>query len=91
MNQPLINQDKFDTEGVAAKFLEMAAKIKLNGVDAFGGAFVIVPPVNGGSSLEMLVIDNQANPAIFWSTLKTQAELMLGSIEQSMRTGQGYR
>ena len=71
----------------AEPFTVMAGKIVANMHNGFAGAFVIVPP--GGEPKDMLILDSKANPAIFWSTLKTMVDIALAEIEAEQRQGQG--
>jgi hypothetical protein len=75
-------------------FRSMADKIATNIDNGFGGAFVIVAP--DGAAHDLLVLDNAQNPAIFWSLVKTRAEIALAEAEAEQRNGQagfgqGYR
>jgi hypothetical protein len=70
-------------------FTDMAEVIQrqLGGRGAdFAGAFVIVPP--DGKPQTLLMLDNAQNEAIFWSTLKTRADIALSEIEEASRAGQ---
>ena len=70
----------------AHAFREMADKIDLNSGNGFGGAFVISPP--GSEAQTLLVLDNSQNPAIFWSLVKTRADIALAVIADAERQGQ---
>ena len=56
-------------EAIAKQFDAMAARIRLNADDQFGGAFLMVPPANVGKAVELLALSNQ-NPGNFWMNLK---------------------
>src|SRR5580704_7076810 len=58
-------------------FTAMAARIEHNADAIFGGAVVIVPPVNGGDKIEYLSLNASADPVLFWSTVKSQIEMTL--------------
>jgi hypothetical protein len=74
----------------AISFRSMANKIDLNTSSGFAGAFVIVPP--DGDPQDLLLLDSNANPAIFWSTLKTRVEIALAELDaQERQTGYGGR
>jgi len=62
----------------------MAEKIKLNKESGFGGAVVIVPP-GEGETISFLLLDEKQNAAMFWSMVKTKAEIALSEIEQAER------
>lgn len=70
----------------AALFTAMAARIDLNVGQGFGGAFVIVPP--HGEPIELLLLNNKENDAVFWSLLKTTAEMALDELAQAQRKQQ---
>lgn len=75
----------------AAKLFEsMAARIKHNAQSTFGGAFVIVPPQDGGEPMETLILDNSSNPAQFWMILQARSKLELDKLESQARLGQSY-
>jgi hypothetical protein len=78
--QPDLNAGPFD---------RMAARIRLNSDQGgFGGAFVVVTP--DGVAQEVLLLDNAQNPAIFWSIIKTRAEIAVAEIEDAQRQGGGF-
>ena len=72
----------------AGAFDRMAARVRLNAEQGFGGAFVVVQP--DGVAQEMLLLDNAQNPAIFWSLIKTRAEIAIAEIEDAQRQGGGF-
>lgn len=74
---------------LADKFRSMAVAIELNGADNFGGAFVVIPPDNGGDILETLVLDSRQDPAMLWMLLKTKCDMELSKLDQAQRS-QGY-
>ena len=51
----------------------------------FGGAFVVVPPKDGGEPLETLILDNRQDPAQFWMLLKTKCDLELAALDVKQR------
>lgn len=85
MSQDLIEKSPIPDPPKA--FTDMAARIARNEPGDFCGAFVIVPPT--GDHAELLLLNNQKNPSVFWSLLKTTAEIALTEIEEAER--QGYR
>jgi hypothetical protein len=81
-----------DTHDHAARFRAIADKIDLNGSADFGGAYVIVGPE--GTSIDLLMLDGKANPAVFWSTVQTRVQIVLAEIADAERSGgmgQGFR
>lgn len=84
MNEmPLIEQGQFDAEAIAKMFTAMSDQIKLNNSGAFGGAFVIVPPANGGHPIEVLILDNRQDVVQFWTFLKTKATITLEELNNA--------
>lgn len=69
----------------AAPFRRVADKIDLNISNGFGGAFVVVAP--DGSVHDLLILDSNATPAIFYSTLQTRVQIALAEIEDQQRSG----
>lgn len=68
----------------------MADAIERNSDGAFGGAFVVVPPPNGGEPVETLILDNKQDPAQFWNLLMTKCQINLGELDQKQRAGQSF-
>ena len=66
----------------------MADKIDLNHENGFAGAFVIAPPE--GEPIELLLLNNQQSPAVFWSLLKTTAEMALVEIQENEKQQGGW-
>ena len=64
----------------AKPFHAMAARIEHNANTRFGGAFVIVPPAEGGAALEVLVLDESQNAAQFWMVLNAKCKQALDEI-----------
>lgn len=90
MNQPLISEGKEIAE-LAKELREMADRMEKNGIQEFGGCFVVIPP-QGGDPLKTLILDKNADVAQFWALLKTKCDIALASIDQQMMTAQGgYR
>ena len=80
--------DAPETPPRSAPFRAMADRVDHNDGAGFGGAFVIIPP--GGEAQDMLILDNSANPAIFWSTLQTRVQIALQELADAERQGGGY-
>ncbi|MFA5897701.1 MAG: hypothetical protein WC829_01180 [Hyphomicrobium sp.] len=75
---------------LADSFRKMAAAIELNGADNFGGAFVVIPPHDGGDILETLVLDSRQDPAMLWMLLKTKCDMELTKLDQVQRQGNAF-
>ena len=71
------------------RFRAMADAIERN--TNFGGAFVVVPPAEGGAPLETLIIDSQQDPAQFWNMLITKAQMMVADLDAKQRSAFGGR
>ena len=74
----------------AQRFTAMAAAIEHNAAATFGGAVVIIPPTNGGEPIELLILDLKADPAQFWSTIKTRIEIKLAELDERQRSQQAF-
>jgi hypothetical protein len=70
---------------VADLFRRMAKRIDHNAADGFGGAFLIVPPPNGGEAIDTLILDAMQDPAQFWLLLKTKCDLQIQKIDNAQR------
>lgn len=79
----LVEQPRFEAP---ERFRAMAHDIEHNGSAKFGGAVVIIPPPNGGEPIELLMLDLKADPAQFWSTIKTRIEIKLAELDQAQRS-----
>lgn len=66
-------------------FTRMAARIEANKCESFGGAFVIVPPSDGGSVIDTLVLDNRQDATQFWILLKSKCDTALVELDQKQR------
>lgn len=75
---------------LANRFRAMATAIELNGADNFGGAFVVIPPSDGGDLLETLVLDSRQDPAMLWMLLKTKCDMELTKLDQAQRSGNAF-
>ena len=70
----------------AAPFRRVADKIDTNRDNGFGGAFVIVPP--SGPPIELLIVDDSADPAVFWSLVQTKWQIAMADLEMTESRGQ---
>lgn len=77
--------DEIDT----APFTRMAEAIERNKAAGFGGAFVIVPPANGGTVVETLILDASQDPAQFWALLQTKCTTQLAELDAAQRAQYG--
>lgn len=68
------------------RFRKMADAIDKNAEGSFGGAFVVVPPVEAGEPLETLILDTKQDAAQFWMLLKTKCDIALGELDAKQRT-----
>jgi hypothetical protein len=86
MNQPLV-EPRDNT--AADRFTAMADRITQNAAQPFGGAVVIVPP-GGGTAIELLMLDPQADIAMFWSAITTKIGIIMEGLQQEKRRQQGF-
>lgn len=69
-------------------FDNMAAQIRLNRDAKFGGAFVLLPPMDGEPVSSLML--NQEEPSIFWASLQTIANMAIQTLDKNQRQ-QGFR
>ena len=67
------------------RFRAMADAIERNANASFGGAFVVVPPAEGGDVLETLILDSKTDPAQFWQMLLTKCQMMIATLDAQQR------
>lgn len=77
------------TEPNSKVFREMADRIDHNPVAEFAGAAVIVPPPNGGATLEVMILDKIPDAAQFWSAVLTRSKLILDDLEREKQQRMG--
>ena len=76
---------------IADRFTKMAAALKHNADAGFGGAFVLVPPRDGGDALETLILDNKQDAAQFWILLQSKCQAQIAALDSANRQVQaGY-
>lgn len=78
------------TKTIADRFRAMADAIELNGTATFGGAFVVIPPFEGGDLLETLILDNRQDASQFWIFLKTKSQTQMDDLDGKNRLGQSF-
>lgn len=75
---------------IAAAFRKMADDIERNIEAPFGGAFVVVPPEDGGDMLSTLILDNRQDATQFWIFLKTKSEFEVSVVDEKKRQVQAF-
>lgn len=75
---------------IADAFRKMAKRIDHNAADGFGGAFLIVPPANGGDAIDTLILDTLQDPAQFWLLLKTKCDIQIQKLDNAARQSQAF-
>ena len=90
MSEDLITQNDRSAETLAKIFDDMAARIRLNKDNPFGGAFVIIPPADGGDPFQTLILDAKQDPAQFFMLLKAKAENQITAIDHANRTQNAF-
>ena len=63
----------------------MAEALIKNRDQPFGGAFVVVPPAEGGDALETLILDSKTDAAQFWQMLLTKCQMMIATLDAQQR------
>jgi len=82
-----MNDQPDPSEARAKLFEDMAAQIRLNKHAKFGGAFLVVPPADGEPFSSIML--NQDEQSIFWSTVKTLADIAMQALDPRNRQGFG--
>lgn len=82
MSEELIQRTATVAESEAVRFDAMAARIRRNSGEGFGGAFVIAPPQNGGTAIETLLVDVRQDPVQFWTLLRSKCEAELDELRE---------
>ncbi len=77
-----------EAEKRALLFDQMAAQIRLNKNAKFGGAFVLLPPMDGEPIVQLML--NLEEPTIFWASLQTIASMGVAALD-SKQQRQGFR
>lgn len=90
MNEPLIQKSTTVAETEAVRFDQMAARIRLNAEQGFGGAFVIAPPQNGGGAIETLLVDVRQDPVQFWTLLRSKCDVELDQLKDSAKNQRAF-
>lgn len=90
-DEPLIAKDDRSAEALAKLFDDMAARIRLNKDNAFGGAFVIIPPENGGDPIVTLILDGKQDPGQFYTLLKVKAETQIAVLDRLARSQNAFQ
>lgn len=75
---------------IAKIFREMADRIERNNDAVFGGAYVIIPPSDDGTSLSVLVVDNERDQSGFFNLLEWRIKNIIQQIDQQARVQQGF-
>ena len=90
MSENLIQRPGSTTEIEAIRFDQMAARIRLNADQGFGGAFVIAPPKSGGEAIETLLVDVRQDPVQFWTLLKSKCDVELDQLGAQAKSQQAF-
>jgi hypothetical protein len=80
---PLVEKNKKKAEEVARQFDEMAARIRRNGDEKFGGALLLIPPDGVGEPISVLQLAG-SNAGIFWSVAKQSIEEQFGMLAEKV-------
>ena len=78
------------TKSVSDLFRKMAEDIDRNAGAGFGGAFVCVPPKDGGEAFQTLIVGEGTDPSDYWVLLKSKAEAQIRAVDQAARQGQAF-
>jgi hypothetical protein len=84
--QPLIERKP---HGAVEILRRVADQIEKMNADTFGGVAVIVPPQDGGESIEVLILDPKKNLAQFYSMIQTRLQIDTVELDARARQQQG--
>jgi hypothetical protein len=74
----------------ADAFRDMAARIERNEASEFAGALLLVPP-DGGDPLEILLVKQTHDLALFWSTITAAVTIAAREFEERARSNDPFR
>jgi hypothetical protein len=74
----------------ADAFRDMAARIERNEANEFAGALLLVPP-DGGAPLEILLVKQAHDLALFWSTITAAVTIASREFEERARSNDPFR
>ncbi len=74
----------------AKTFRRMADRIDHNADAVFAGAAVIVPPAEGGETVEILILDSSQSAVQFWGTLGAKCKIALEELDNKSRNTQAF-
>jgi hypothetical protein len=83
-------QDENEPISNAERFRKMADRIELNKESGFGGACVIIPPQGAGEPIEILMLDNSADLAQFFSTVATRVQRAVDEAGNAQQLAMGF-
>lgn len=69
----------------ARDFETMVERIRHNKDYPFGGAAVIVPPLAGGESIQILLFDPSADPTQFWSNVSSRITIEVQKLDETQK------
>jgi hypothetical protein len=78
------------TKAISDFFRKMADDIDRNAGAGFGGAFVCVPPTNGGDAFQTLIVGEATDASDYWVLLKSKAEAQIRAADAQARQGQAF-
>lgn len=81
--------EKPSGSSLAELFRKMADDIDRNAEAGFGGAFVVVPPKDGGEPFQQLFVTSTQDAGDFWTLLASKCQAAIRAVDQA-RT-QGFR
>jgi hypothetical protein len=75
---------------LADRFRKMADDIERNEAAGFGGAFVVIPPKDGGDPFAQLLVTDHQDPADFWKLLSSKCATQIALVDAANRQGQAF-
>ena len=75
---------------IADRFRRMADDVERNADAGFGGAFVVVPPENGGEPFDTLILGASKDPGDFYVLLTSKCKTEIAAVDAANRQGQAF-
>lgn len=75
-----------DNSEAAGLFRSIADRLETNASVEFGGAFLVIPPTNGGDPIDGITVTSTPNPVVFWSSLEGQIELAINTYKSAQQS-----
>lgn len=76
---------------IADRFRKMADRIEKNGEEPFGGCAMIFPPGDNVQPVEILKLDSNPDPSMFWGEIRSKADVAVAELTDKARQNMAFR